>query len=134
MVITNHIILGQLRTLIERTEVRYATYSRRYEAFRQHPVCANEADRELQMSIAYLYHTSLSILEERQKTLEDYHQDIADVLVSFDDVSEAADRDHLREHLFLECREEIRGVRDELRQIDEGIMMAKRHESKLMAE
>ena len=134
MVITNHIILGKLRTQIERVSVRYAEYARRYETFRALPICENGNDRELQLNIAYLYHTSLSILEERQQSLNDYCDDVRDVLASVEEISGAQEQDELRENLFSECGQEIISVKKDLRQIDKGIKAAKQHERELLME
>jgi chaperonin cofactor prefoldin len=130
---TNHMIIAKLRTQIERTEIRLATYARQYEAFRLLAVETDADERELQRSIAYLYHTSLSILEERKKNLEDYCDDVRDVLASFEDVLDSDRRDELRDNLLVECNEELSGLEDELTQIDQGVVMARRHEHELLA-
>jgi chaperonin cofactor prefoldin len=131
---TNHTIIAKLRTQIERTEVRLATYARQYEAFRLVVAEANEDERELQRSISYLYHTSLSVLEERKKNLEDYCDDIRDVLASFEDILDEDRRTELRKNLLVECKDELAGLEDELLQIDQGVAMARRHEQGLHAE
>jgi hypothetical protein len=133
MVSGSHIILGKLRTQIARTTVRMNVYSHQYEAFRKYPVCANDTDRELQMNIAYLYHTSLSMLEERRKSLEDYCEDVKDVLASFASLDEITKREQLQTDLFKECREEIISLQKELREIDASVAMARRHEIGLMS-
>ncbi|OIP78150.1 MAG: hypothetical protein AUK16_00790 [Parcubacteria group bacterium CG2_30_44_11] len=133
MEITNHMIIAKLRTQIERTEVRLATYARQYEAFRLLTVETDENERDLQLNIAYLYHTSLSILEERKKNLVDYCDDVRDVLASFEDVLDENRRAELRDNLFIECKEELSGLEDELLQIDQGVVMAKHHEHELLA-
>ncbi len=134
MVTSNHTIIGQLRTQIERTEVRLATYARQYETFRALSSDASDDARELQVSIAYLYHTSLSILEERKKNLEDYCDDVRDVLASFEDVLDLDRREEMRTNLLTECREEISGLNEELIEIDRGVAMARRHEHELLTD
>ncbi len=128
-----HVIIGKLRTQIERTEVRLVTYARQYEAFRLLAVEAGEDERELQLSIAYLYHTSLSVLEERIKDLEAYTDDVRDVLASFEDVLDDGRRSELQQNLLVECDDELSGLADELLQIDQGVAMARRHEHGLFA-
>ncbi len=134
MVTSNHTVIGQLRTQIERTEVRLATYARQYETFRALSSDASDDARELQVSIAYLYHTSLSILEERKKNLEDYCDDVRDVLASFEDVLDLDRREEMRTNLLTECREEISGLNEELIEIDRGVAMARRHEHELLTD
>ncbi len=134
MVTNNHTIIGQLRTQIERTEVRLATYARQYETFRALSSDTSDDARELQVSIAYLYHTSLSILEERKKNLEDYCDDVRDVLASFEDVLDLERREAMRSNLMAECREEISGLNEELVEIDRGVAMARRHEHELLTD
>ncbi len=131
---TNHAIIGTLRTQIERTEVRLATYARQYETFRALSADTSEDERELQVSIAYLYHTSLSILEERKKNLEDYCDDVRDVLASFEEIMDDERRAELRQNLMVECREELSGLNEELESIDQGVAMARRHEHELLAD
>lgn len=131
---SNHVILGQLRTQIERTEVRLQTYGRQYEAFRVLSAETSEDEHELQVSIAYLYHTSLSILEERKQSLEAYCDDVRDVLASFEEVLDQEKQNELRQNLMVECREEIRELSRELREIDRGVAMARRHEHELLAD
>jgi hypothetical protein len=94
---------------------------------------ASDDERELQQSIAYLYHTSLSILEERKKSLEDYCDDVRDVLVSFEEILDETRREELRANLLVECTDEIAGLESELRQIDRGVAMARQHEHELLA-
>jgi hypothetical protein len=127
-------IMTTLSTIQARTEVRYATYARQYESFRRLPECVEGPDRELQISIAYLYHTSLSILEERRRALAEYIEDVRDVLSSFADMTDLEKVDELRSSIAAECREEVIDLEKELRQIDRGITMAHRHESQLMAD
>lgn len=134
MVIDNHTIIGQLRTQIERTEVRLSMYARHYEGFRLRSADTGEDNRELQSSIAYLYHTSLSILEERKTSLEEYCDDVRDVLASFEEVNDQEKRTELRRNLYNECCDELAGLDDELRQIDRGVAMARRHEHELLAD
>lgn len=134
MATTNHTIISTLRTQIERTEVRLVTYARQYEAFRQLTAEMSDDERELQTSIAYLYHTSLSILEERKKNLEDYCDDVRDVLASFEDIVDEARRTELRDNLLVECRDELTGLHEELESIDQGVAMARRHEHELLAD
>ncbi len=130
----DHQILGQLRTQIERTEVRLQTYARQYEAFRVLSEGTSEDEHELQVSIAYLYHTSLSILEERKQSLEAYCDDVRDVLASFEEVTDVAKQSELRQSLWVECQDEIRELSRELREIDRGVAMARRHEHELLAD
>lgn len=127
-------IITTLTTVQARTEVRYTTYARQYEAFRRLPECVDEPDRELQISIAYLYHTSLSILEERRHALAEYIEDVRDVLSSFAEMNDVEKVDELRSNVVAECREEVMDLEKELRHIDRGITMAHKHESQLMAE
>lgn len=134
MVIENHTIISQLRTQIERTEVRLSTYARQYESFRSLASSSSDEERELQVSIAYLYHTSLSILEERKKSLEDYCDDVRDVLASFEEMLDEERRCEMRNNLLLECRTELQGLDEELLQIDQGVAMARQHEHELLAE
>ena len=132
MVRTHHVIIGQLRTQIERTEIRLRTYARQYEAFRQFPIPEDGETRDLQLSIAYLYHTSLSILEERRQSLEDYYTDVTDVLDSVDEVADPERATELRENVLSECQHEITTLTDELRHIDEGVAAAHRHQRELL--
>lgn len=131
---SNHDILSQLRTQIERTEVRLATYARQYETFRVLSAETSEDERELQVSIAYLYHTSLSILEERKKSLEDYCDDVREVLASFEEIEDVEKQQELRSNLMIECQEEVTGLREELIEIDRGVAMARQHEHEFLAE
>ncbi len=130
---SNHTIISQLRTQIERTEVRLATYARQYEAFRVLSAGTSEDERELQVSIAYLYHTSLSVLEERKKSLEEYCDDVRDVLASFEEVLDEGRQEEMRANLLAECREEVSGLKDELIEIDRGVAMARQHEHEFLA-
>lgn len=131
MVTDNHVIIAPLRTQIERTSVRLSTYARLYETFKLAPAPTDEDSRELRMSIAYLYHTSLSILEERKKSLEDYCADVTDVLQSFISLSGVEKADAIQA-LTLECQTEIKNLNEELQQIDEGIAAAKQHQRELL--
>ncbi len=130
---SNQTIISQLRTQIERTEVRLATYARQYEAFRVLSAGTSEDERELQVSIAYLYHTSLSVLEERKKSLEEYCDDVRDVLASFEEVLDEGRQEEMRANLLAECREEVSGLKDELIEIDRGVAMARQHEQEFLA-
>ena len=134
MVAVDQNLITQLTTLQARTAVRYATYARHYEAFRKLPVCADEADRELQLGIAYLYHTSLSILEERKIALAEYTEDVRDVILGFGDIHDRVKVNELRTNLAEECISEVRELEKELREIDRGISMAHRHERELMTD
>lgn len=130
---SNQIIISQLRTQIERTEVRLATYARQYETFRVLSSETSEDERELQVSIAYLYHTSLSILEERKKDLEEYCDDVRDVLASFEEVLDQDRQEEMRVNLLAECRAEVTGLKEELAEIDRGVAMARQHEHEFLA-
>jgi len=132
MVAVDQNLITQLTTLQARTTVRYATYARHYEAFRKLPICVDESDRELQLSIAYLYHTSLSILEERKVALAEYTEDVKDVILGFGEIDDALQIQELRTNLADECVSEVRELEKELREIDRGITMAHRHERELM--
>jgi len=134
MVIENHTIISCLRTQIERTEVRLQTYARQYETFRSSLDCVDESSRELQMSISYLYHTSLSILEQRKEGLEAYCDDVRGVLASFEEMDDESRQHELRTELLTECEEEVGALIAELHDIDEGVAMARRHEHELFTE
>lgn len=134
MVIENHTIISQLRTQIARTDMRLRTYARHYEAFRAYGDCSDSADRELQVSIAYLYHTSLSILEQRKESLEQYCDDVRGVLASFEDMVDVEQQRVLREELLSECQAEVSTLSEELRDIDEGVALARRHEHELLTD
>jgi chaperonin cofactor prefoldin len=130
---SNQTIISHLRTHIERTEVRLATYARQYEAFRILSSDTSDDARELQVSIAYLYHTSLSVLEERKKSLEEYCDDVRDVLASFEEILDPDRQEEMRATLLAECREEVAGLQDELVEIDRGVAMARQHEHEFLA-
>ena len=134
MVYNDQYILTKLTTIQERVEVRYAAYARQYEAFRRLPVCEDETDRELQLSIAYLYHTSLSILEERSTGMKDYLEDVRDVLLSLGDMHDADKVVEIRTNVSEECQQEVRDLEHELRDIDRGVSMAHRHQAELMTD
>lgn len=123
-----------LTTLLVRISVRYATYSHHYESFRKLPVCHGDTNRELQLNIAYLYHTSLSILEERKQTLEEYIMEVREVIDTFKEMLDVEKVQEIRSNMITECAEEAELLRQELRQIDKGIKTAHRHERALMTD
>jgi len=134
MVKQNHLILSQLRTQIERIDVRLFEYGRRYEWFRALPDCVDLVDRQLQLNITYLYHTTLSVLEERQNLLSDYIDDVRDVLADLEAVSETGKQVELRSQVFKESREEVKAAAAELIRLDRGIKAAMRNERELLAD
>ncbi len=134
MVIENHTIIGRLRTQIERTEMRLSVYSRQYESFKEHADYMEHDARDLQVSIAYLYHTSLSILEQRKQGLLEYCDDVREVLATFEDVADTNRQQTLRAELLQECEDELRTLADELHDIDDGVAMARRHEHELLTD
>lgn len=127
-------IVALLTTLEMRATIRFQTYARQYESFRRYPLCEDEQDRELQLSIAYLYHTSLGILEERLETLSTYIEDVKGVLETLEDTSVEGHPQEVRENLQIESIEQIAELNRELAQIDRGIKAAHRQEKKLMAD
>lgn len=126
MNITNHGIMVQLRTQIARTTVRLQAYAHQYEKFREQELSEADSERTMQLNVAYLYHTSLSILEERLQTIETYCEDIRDVLLDLESIDESARRKELRTSLYHECQEEVRTLQEELDQIDSGIRFARK--------
>lgn len=126
MDITNHGILVHIRKQRTRIEVRLQTYAYQYERFRDQDLSESDSDRAMQLNVAYLYHTSLSILEERLQTLEAYADDVREVLLDLESIDESARRKELRTSLYHESQEEVRTMKEEIDQIDAGIRFARK--------
>lgn len=126
MDISNHGIITQVRNQIARTHVRLQAYSRQYERFREQELSESDSERTIQLNIAYLYHTSLSVLEERLQGLENYADDVREVLLDLESIDESARRKDLRASLYHECQDEVKVFQDELEQIDSSIRFARK--------
>ena len=126
MDITNHGILVHIRKQRTRIQVRLQTYAYQYEQFRAQELSETESERAMQLNVAYLYHTSLSILEDRLQTLETYADDVREVLLDLESIDESARRKELRTSLYHECQEEVRNVQEEIDHIDSGIRFARK--------
>lgn len=131
MKVMNIQILQPLQKQLARTTVRLQTYSRQYETFRVQSLSDNESERQLQLNIAYLYHTSLSILEERITSIQQYITDMEAVIDDLEVVDTSERRHELRSTLQSECIAEVESLQQELQQIDEGIRFARQQCEKL---
>ena len=126
MDITNHGILAHIRKQRTRIHVRLQTYAYQYERFRDQELSESESERAMQLNVAYLYHVSLSILEERLQTLETYAEDVREVLLDLESIDESARRKELRSSLYHECEDEVCSIIGEIDQIDASVRFARK--------